>query len=99
MMDKDFYVSPFISMQARYTVRIQEDPTTVRIAIDESEDGAPMFVATLVLRRVPLTDRQLLRLLVRIPLVTHKTIAAIHLHAWRLWRRGVPFHRHSEVPR
>jgi DUF1365 family protein len=41
----------------------------------------------------------LARLLLRIPFATQKTIAAIHLHAWRLWRRGVIFHRHSEVAR
>jgi DUF1365 family protein len=27
--------------------------------------------------------------------VTHKTIAAIHLHALRLWLRGVRFHRRA----
>ena len=25
-MDKDFYVSPFIDMEAHYTVRVQDDP-------------------------------------------------------------------------
>jgi DUF1365 family protein len=35
-------------------------------------------------------------MLLRMPFVTHKTIAAIHLHAWRLWRRGLTFQRHSE---
>jgi DUF1365 family protein len=35
----------------------------------------------------------------RIPFATHKTITAIHLHAWRLWRLGLRFHRHSEVTR
>ena len=98
-MDKDFYVSPFIDMDARYTVRVQDDPTTLRIAITETERDAPLLSATLVLRRAPLTDRMLARLLLRIPFATQKTIAAIHLHAWRLWRRGVRFHRHSQVAR
>jgi DUF1365 family protein len=98
-MDKDFYVSPFIDMDARYTVRVQDDPTTLRIAITETEGDAPLLSATLVLRRAPLTDRMLARLLLRIPFATQKTIAAIHLHAWRLWRRGVRFHRHSQVAR
>ena len=98
-MEKDFYVSPFIAMAARYTVRVQDEPTNVRIAIVEAERDGRVLVATLTLRRVPLTDRQLIRLLVRIPLVTYKTIVTIHLHAWRLWRRGVPFQRHSETVR
>ncbi|CAN5642868.1 DUF1365 domain-containing protein [soil metagenome] len=97
-MDKDLYVSPFIDMDARYVVRVQDDPGQVRIAISEAERGEPILVATLILRRFRLTDRMLVRLLLRVPLVTHKTTLMIHLHAWRLWRRGVRFRRHSEVP-
>ena len=95
-MDKDFYVSPFVDMDARYTVRVRDDDGPVRIAITEAEDGAALLTATLVLDRAPLTDRMLTRVLLRIPLATQKTIVAIHLHAWRLWRKGVRFHRHSD---
>ena len=98
-MDKDFYVSPFIDMEARYTVRVQDDPANLRIAIAETERGEPLLTASLVLARARLSDRMLARLLLRIPFATHKTITAIHLHAWRLWRRGLHFHRHSEVTR
>jgi hypothetical protein len=98
-MDKDFYVSPFIDMEAHYTVRVQDDPATLRIAISETEHGQPLLAASVVLQRARLTDRMLARLLLRIPFATHKTITAIHLHAWRLWRRGIRFHRHSEVTR
>ncbi len=96
--DKDFYVSPFIDMDARYTVRVQDDARRVRIAIAETEHGAPLLTATLVAERLRLTDRNLLRTLLRIPLATQKTIVAIHLHALRMWRRGLRFHRHAEVP-
>lgn len=95
--DKDFYVSPFIDMDARYTVRVQDDPNLVRIAITETEHGDPLLTATLVAERGRLTDRDLLRTLLRFPLATQKTILAIHLHALRMWRRGLRFHRHSEV--
>jgi DUF1365 family protein len=98
-MDKDFYVSPFIGMDARYTVRVQDDPDRVRIAITETERGEALLTATLVAERQRLTDRNLARTLLRIPLATQKTIVAIHLHAWRMWRRGFTFRRHSEVAR
>ena len=96
-MDKDFYVSPFIDMDARYTVRVQDDPEILRIAMSETEHGLPVLTASLMLRRARLTDRTLMRSLLRIPFATQKTIVAIHLHAWRLWRRGLRLHRHSEV--
>ena len=98
-MDKDFYVSPFIDRDAHYTVRVQDDPGKVRIAITETELGKPLLTATLVADRKRLTDRTLLRTLLRVPLATQKTIVAIHLHAWRMWRRGFTFRRHSEVTR
>lgn len=93
-MTKGFHVSPFLGMEARYTVRVQDEPRRVRIAVVEREPDGTGLVATLGLRRMPLTDRAILTLALRVPLVTHRTMAAIHVHAWRLWRRGVAFHRH-----
>jgi uncharacterized protein len=97
-MDKDFYVSPFISMDARYTVRVRDEEDRVVIVIDETEHGAPLLQASVVARRRPLTDLALLRILWRYPLVTLRTIAAIHWHALWLWRKGAKFHSHGSAP-
>ena len=98
-MAKEFYVSPFIEMEGRYDVRVRDDADGLRIAIDEGRDGQTVLHTSLVLARVPLTDRAVARMLVRHPFVTQRTIGAIHLHAWRLWRRGARFHRHGEAAR
>jgi len=98
-MDKDFFVSPFISMDGRYAVHVRDDADGVRLAIALRQDNAPMLSTSLVLRRRPLTDRALLRLLLRHPLMTHRTIALIHWHAIKLWLKGAPFFRHGEVMR
>ena len=95
-MDKDFYVSPFIDMEGRYTFHVQDDPSSVRIAINERKDDAPVIATSLVLTRRRLSDRMVVRLLLRHPLMTQRTMALIHVHAWRLWRRGVKFRRHGE---
>jgi DUF1365 family protein len=94
-MDKDFYVSPFIDMDGTYTVRVADLPGRLRIAIDERQGDAPVLATSLVLRRRRLTDRMVVRMLFEHPFMTHRTIALIHLHAWRLWRRGMRFQRHS----
>jgi len=96
-MEKDFYVSPFIDMEGRYTVHMQDDPTGLRIAINERQGDAPLLSTSLVLERRRLTNRSVLRMLIRHPFVTHRTTALIHWHALRLWRKGVPFHRHGEA--
>lgn len=96
-MDKDFYVSPFIGMDASYAVRVWDRPGELRIAINEAEHGKPVLTASLVLRRMRLNNRTVARMLVRYPFVTMKTIALIYWHAPRLHRRGATFHRHGEA--
>ena len=97
-MDKDFYVSPFIDLTGRYDVQVRDEPGRLRITINEAQDGELLLHTSLDLARRRLTNRTLLRLLVRYPLVTHKTTVLILWHAIRLWRRGARFHRHGAVP-
>jgi DUF1365 family protein len=94
-MAKDFFVSPFISVDGHYAVHVRDEPDGLRLAINLRQDGASLLSTSLVLRRRPLTDRTLLRLLLRHPLVTQKTIGLIHWHGLRLWLRGAPFFRHG----
>ena len=96
-MDKAFYVSPFIEMTGRYTVRVRDEPARLRITINEDPGDGLLLHTSLDLVRRRLTDRMVLRLLLRYPLVTHTTIGLIHWHALRLWLRGARFHRHSEA--
>lgn len=94
-MDKAFYVSPFIDMEGHYTVHVQDQPSSLRIAINERQGDAPVLATSLVLERRRLTNRSVLRMLLRHPLMTQRTIGLIHVHAFRLWRRGVRFQRHG----
>ena len=96
-MDKAFYVSPFIDPTGSYTVRVRDESDRLRITINEAKDGALQLHASLDLTRRRLSSRAVAGMLVRYPLVTHKTIAMIHLHALRLWRRGAPFHPHGKA--
>lgn len=98
-MAKDFYVSPFIAMDGRYSVFVRDADDRLSIAINEQADGRPLLTTNLVLRRRPLTDRSLLWMLLRHPLVTQRTIGLIHWHALRLWLKGARFHRHGPATR
>ena len=94
-MNKDFFVSPFISMDGRYAVHVSDVADGLRVGINLRQEGEVLLSTSLVLRRMPFTDRNLARMLLRHPLVTHKTIALIHYHAFRLWLKGAPFFRHG----
>ncbi len=98
-MEKVFYVSPFIEMVGRYAVRVRDEPSRLRITINEDPGDGLLLHTSLDLARRRLTDRMVMRMLVRHPFVTHRTIGMIHWHALRLWLRGARFHRHSEATR
>ena len=92
-VDKAFYVSPFIQMQGRYTFRFRDVHDGLEIAIEERDEDGLFFEAALKLRAIPFTNANLVKLLLRFPLVTLKTITLIHWQAFKLWLRGVPFNR------
>lgn len=95
---KAFYVSPFLSMDCRYTFRIRPPGEDVLIAIDECEAGAPVLNAVFAGQRRPLTDANLALALLRHPLMTLKVTAAIRFEALRLWLKRVPRHAHLGSP-
>jgi DUF1365 family protein len=86
--DKRLHVSPFMSMDQRYTWWISEPGETVSVRIDVHEEGEPDFVATLMARRVELTSRSLAAALVRYPLMPAVVVARIHWQALRLRLQG-----------
>lgn len=94
-MAKEFFVSPFISLDGRYAVHVRDDGRGVRIAIALRQDNELLISTSLVLKRRPLSDRVLLRMLLRHPLIGLRTIGLIHWHALRLRLRGAPFFRHG----
>jgi DUF1365 family protein len=93
-MDKTFRVSPFLETRGGYTVRVRDEPRRLRITINHEAGGELLLHASLDLVRRPLTRRNLLRMVLRYPLATQKTILMIHWHALRLWLRGAVIHRH-----
>ncbi len=96
---KEFYVSPFIDMHARYEFELREREGRLTIRIDEYDDAGRFFRAVLLLSPRPMTDRALAYALVRYPLMTLRTIALIHWQGLKLWLRGEPYRRHTKVRR
>ena len=96
---KDFFVSPFLSMDCAYRFRILLPGRDVAIAIGEEEAGEPVLDAAFTGKRKSLSDASLLGALLRYPLMTFKVVAAIHFEAVRLMRKGIADHPHSTAAR
>lgn len=98
--DKQLYVSPFLGMDLHYRFRIDppREQLSLGISVHDNADGAPVLNARHDARRVPLTDRGLLSLLVAYPLLTLKVIVGIHWEALRLWIKGARLHDRGQPP-
>lgn len=94
---KIFHVSPFQEVAGDYAFRFSL--TATRVAIRITHRGpAGGLVASLSGRLAPMTNRHILRALVRQPLAPVRTLALIHWQALRLWLKGAPFRPRPAPP-
>lgn len=91
---KAMHVSPFMGMDQTYLLDATAPAEDLRLTLRTEEDGQVVFAADLDLARRPADRTGLGHVLWRYPLMTLRVSLAIHFQALRLWRKGVPFHRH-----
>ena len=96
--DKQFYVSPFLPMEARYHFHIRPPADKVVLGIQQKSENGAALNAVFIGQRETLGDGALLRALLGNPAMTAKVIVGIHWEALKLWRKGVPFHKRPSPP-
>ncbi|ASP32659.1 DUF1365 domain-containing protein [Labrenzia sp. VG12] len=93
---KEFYVSPFISMDQNYHFRMLPPGETVRVRILETDAEGPLLSATFSGALKPFRTSTLVKACLRVPFLTLKVMSAIHWEAFKIWRKRVPFHRRPD---
>lgn len=91
---KAFHVSPFQGMDLDYAWRLTAPGQRLGVHMVNRRGGRRTFDATLVLARREWSRGLLARLWFRFPAMPLLALAAIYLHALRLWRRGATFFPH-----
>ena len=91
---KTFHVSPFMPMDLRYKWRLDVDLSGANVGIDSHDDEGVFFSAGVSLQRVDANKNAMVGMLQRYGAQAFKVSLAIYAHAWRIWRKGVGFHRH-----
>ena len=87
---KEFYVSPFLTLDGEYRMQVPEPGERLGVAVTLRQDGETAFVASLTGARRPATPAALARMLVRHPLMTQRVAALIRRHGVALWLRRLP---------
>lgn len=93
---KRFHVSPFNGMEQIYQWTFSFRGPDLRIHMNVLEADKKHFDATLVVRRTPLTRKEVHRSLRKFPVEAIKVTAGIYWHALKLKLKGAPFYTHPD---
>ncbi|WP_227270016.1 DUF1365 domain-containing protein [Roseobacter weihaiensis] len=94
---KIFHVSPFQPVEGGYSFRFDINATRIGIWIDYARpDGG--LIATLTGPRKPLTNRSILRAVLRRPFGARRVLALIHWQAFKLWLKGAIYRTRPKAP-
>ncbi len=98
---KDFYVSPFFSVEGRYDVRARLTDDDVAVAITLTQGDEQVFTGAVSGLLVPATRGAVLRALLRDPFAAQRVALLIRWHGIRLWLRRLPVvpRRPHQAPR
>jgi len=91
---KQMHVSPFLPMDLSYRFHVAQPGARCNVSIAVVRGNDVVFRAALSLVRRDMTRRELARMLVRHPFLTHRVSLAIYVRALRLWVSRVPLFAH-----
>lgn len=93
---KEFHVSPFMSMDIDYDWRFSLPNQRLNVHMENYHADNKLFDATLLLKQAPITSSNLARVLLQYPFITGKVIIAIYWQALKLLLKKVPFYSHPD---
>ena len=97
--EKAFHVSPFMDLEMKYHWRIKQPSQHLSLSLESRIHGLDddkFFRANIAMTRQAFTNRNLLKNLLAIPVMTLKTVLGIYWQALKLYVKGVPYIAHSK---
>jgi DUF1365 family protein len=96
---KQFHVSPFNPMSQTYGWKVRppgaaSGKSMVHLEVTSEDSSSPVFDATMVLKRQPLNQTNLLRVLASTPVQTLSMVIGIYWQALKLYLKGSPLYSH-----
>ncbi len=87
---KELFVSPFAPRAGRYHFRLAPRAETMAVGVAYTDPNGPLIKTHFRGDAEPFNDATLKSLMIRVPLMTFKVIAAIHYEALKLFLKRVP---------
>ena len=97
--EKTFHVSPFMDLNMEYHWRIKPPAESLNLSIENyanGKSGEKLFIASIAMTRQAFSNKNLLKNLLAIPMMTLKTVLGIYWQALKLYIKGVPYIAHSK---
>lgn len=88
---KNFYVSPFISLDSEFEFRLNLPGDQLQIGVDSFENGKRILTTSCLGKKIPFHSKYLLKLFIEFPFITVKVITLIHWQAFKLWIKKIPY--------
>jgi DUF1365 family protein len=96
-MAKDLHVSPFLPMALDYRWRLTRPNGSLSFSLDVLQGSAVVLETGIAMRRTELTRASMARLLLTYPPMSLRVLGGIYWQAFRLWRKGTPYHPHARL--
>lgn len=90
--EKKFHVSPFFQVEGRYQFSFLLNEDRIQVKINYFINDKLHLTATIRGQPLVMSDRQILKTWLRNPMMTFMTVFYIHLHAFILFLKRIPFH-------
>lgn len=90
---KMMHVSPFCEVKGSYHFRFDERANSCLVKIDYKDDEASLINTAVNGKKIAFSNANLMKVLLRQPLLTFGVMWRIHWQAFLLWRKKVPFFR------
>lgn len=91
--DKAFHVSPFNPIEQQYVWKLKPLTSSLMVHL-ECHRNDKEFDATLAMKEQSFNSKNLLKLLIKTPVMAVKVTIGIYWHALKLWLKGAPFYSH-----
>ena len=95
---KELLVSPFAEANGHYGFRVTLPANDLLVGVQLYDTAGALLRTHFKGEAENWSDRRLLGLLFRFPLLTLKIISAIHIEAFKLWWKGVPVTSGATTP-